>query len=216
MIERSINPSSFRKPASFRSLFQRPDVATVLHFIVFLRVDAQLQVSQAAAPRDSEEKRSSVTHPCWSPKRNELECTNMVHWTAASHRFSSRDAIIVVGSVLEKHFDGDFTPDQEKEIACLGCSILEHQPRLLGSGFDSRLGRLRFFPFLPKLHFQFPFPFLLSLLFLSLLFLSLSFSLRPFVCAKKTHLRIYPQKRSLSNVGHQGTKPENAAWHSTG
>ena len=33
---------------------------------------------------------------------------------------------------------------------------------------SSRLGRLRFFPFLPKLHFQFPFPFLLSLLFLSL------------------------------------------------
>ena len=27
----------------------------------------------------------------------------------------------------------------------------------------SQLGRLRFFPFLPKLHFQFPFPFLLSL-----------------------------------------------------
>ena len=32
------------------------------------------------------------------------------------HRFSSRDAIIVVGSVLEEHFDGDFTPDQEKEV----------------------------------------------------------------------------------------------------
>ena len=43
-------------------------------------------------------------------------CTNLVHWTCALHRFSSRDAIIVVGSVLEKHFDGDFTPDQEKEI----------------------------------------------------------------------------------------------------
>ena len=32
------------------------------------------------------------------------------------HRFSSCDAIIVVGSVMEKHFDGDFTPDQGKEI----------------------------------------------------------------------------------------------------
>ena len=30
--------------------------------------------------------------------------------------FSSRDAIIVVGFVLEKHFGGDFTRDQEKEI----------------------------------------------------------------------------------------------------
>ena len=32
------------------------------------------------------------------------------------HRFSSRDAIIVDGSALEKQFDGDFTQDQEKEI----------------------------------------------------------------------------------------------------
>ena len=40
----------------------------------------------------------------------------MVHWTAALHRFSSRDAIFGVGSVLEKHFDGDFTQDKEKEI----------------------------------------------------------------------------------------------------
>ena len=49
----------------------------------------------------------------------------------------SRDAIIVVGSVLEKHFDSDFTQDQKK-------------------------------------------------------------------------------KKSLSNVGHRGTKAENFAWHPTG
>ena len=63
-------------------------------------------------------KKSS--HPwhfrCWSLRRNELECTDLVHSTGALHRFSSLDAITVVGSVLEKHFDGDFTPDQEKEI----------------------------------------------------------------------------------------------------
>ena len=63
-------------------------------------------------------KKSS--HPwhyrCWSLRRNKLECTDLVHRTEALHRFSSRDAIIVVGSVLEKHFDGDFTPDQEKKI----------------------------------------------------------------------------------------------------
>ena len=63
-------------------------------------------------------KKSS--HPwhfrCWSLRRNELECTDLVHWTEPLHRFSSRDAIIVVGSVLKKHFDGDFTPDQEKKI----------------------------------------------------------------------------------------------------
>ena len=49
VIERSINPSSFAKPASFRSLFRRPDVATILHFAVFVYVVAQLQVGQAAA-----------------------------------------------------------------------------------------------------------------------------------------------------------------------
>ena len=55
---------------------------------------------------------------CWSPRHNELECTmaNLLHWTEALHFFSSRDAIIVVGSVLEKNFDGDFVPDQEKDI----------------------------------------------------------------------------------------------------
>ena len=54
----------------------------------------------------------------WSLRCNELECTstNLVRWTGVLHRFSSRDAIIVVGFVLEKHFVGDFTWDQEKEI----------------------------------------------------------------------------------------------------
>ena len=36
------------------------------------------------------------------------------------------------------------------DVTCLETRVLY--------GFDSRLGRLRFFPFLPKLHFQFPFP----------------------------------------------------------
>ena len=57
----------------------------------------------------------------------------------------------------------------------------------------SRLGRLRFFPFLPKLHFQFPFPPFPSsffpFLFLSLpLPLPLTFRLR----LKNLTLRIYP------------------------
>ena len=66
---------------------------------------------------ESEEKQSSVTVPVLiTEARNELECTDLVHWTEALHHFSSRDAIIVVGSVSGKHFDGDFTPDQEKEI----------------------------------------------------------------------------------------------------
>ena len=40
------------------------------------------------------------------------------------------------------------------DVVCLGGSIVEHQPRLLGCNF---------FRFCQKLHFQFPFPFLLSL-----------------------------------------------------
>ena len=66
---------------------------------------------------DSEEKQSSVTLPVLiTEPYTDLECTNLVHWTEALHRFSSRDAIIVVSSASEKHFDGDFTQDQEKEI----------------------------------------------------------------------------------------------------
>ena len=79
-------------------------------------VDVQQQDGQAVA-RGTAKKSSHPWHfRCWSLRRNELECTDLVHWTEALHRFSSRDAIIVVGSVLQKHLDSDFTPDQEKEI----------------------------------------------------------------------------------------------------
>ena len=94
------------------------DVATVSHFAVFVDVDVQLQDGQAAA-RDRGQRRKVVIRDISgveSLRRNELECTDLVHWTEALHRFSSRDAIFLVGSVLEKHFDGDFTPDQEKKI----------------------------------------------------------------------------------------------------
>ena len=53
-------------------------------------------------------------------------------------------------------------------------------PVCWGPGFDSRLGRLRFFPFLPKLHFQFPFPLSLPLSFSSSSFPFIFLSLRPF------------------------------------
>ena len=56
-----------------------------------------------------------------------------------------------------------------------------HQP-----GFDSRLERLRFFPFLPKLHFQVPFPLSLPISFPSSSFPFLFLYLRPFVCASKS------------------------------
>ena len=64
VIARSISPSSFTKSASFRSLFRRPNVATVLHFTFFFYVDAQLQVGQASCSAgESEEKQPSVTLP---------------------------------------------------------------------------------------------------------------------------------------------------------
>ena len=115
VIVRRLNPSSSTNQLVLRSLFPRPDVATVSHFAVFVDVDVTAARSGCSA---GTAKKSS--HPwhfrCCSLRRNELECTDLVHWTEALHRFSSRDAIIVVGSVLEKHFDGDFTPDQEKKI----------------------------------------------------------------------------------------------------
>ena len=59
-------PSSSTNQRVLRSLFPRPDVATVSHFAVFVDVDVQtvqLQDGQPAARVDSEEKQSSVTFP---------------------------------------------------------------------------------------------------------------------------------------------------------
>ena len=117
---RSLNPSSSTNQRVLRSLFPRPDVATVFALRCFRgrgwKAAGRLGCSAGKAKKGS--------HPwhfrCWSLRRNELECTDLVHWTGALHRFSSRDAIIVVGSVLEKHVDGDFTSDQEKEITFKG------------------------------------------------------------------------------------------------
>ena len=46
---RRLNPSSSTNQRVLRSLFPRPDVATVSHFTVFADVDVQLQDGQAAA-----------------------------------------------------------------------------------------------------------------------------------------------------------------------
>ena len=65
-----------------------------------------------------------------------------------------------------------------------------------GSGFDSRLERLRFFfRFCLSFTSNFPFPFSFPFLFLSL-----SLSLRPFVCAKKRIIHIYPIKKKGSKT----------------
>ena len=49
VIVRRLNPSSSTNQRVLRSLFPRPDVATVSHFAVFVDVDVQLQDGQAAA-----------------------------------------------------------------------------------------------------------------------------------------------------------------------
>ena len=51
VIVRRLNPSSSTNQRVLRSLFPRPDVATVSHFAVFVDVDmdVQLQNGQAAA-----------------------------------------------------------------------------------------------------------------------------------------------------------------------
>ena len=64
------------------------------------------------------------------------------------------------------------------DVACLGGSMVEHQPRLLGSRVRFPAGAFAIFSVPAKA--SLPIPFLLSLS----PFLSLSLSLRPFVCAK--------------------------------
>ena len=104
------------KPASF----EEPVSETQRRNRFTLRCFCGRGCTAAGRSGSSAGKAKKSSHPwhfrCWSLRRNVLECTDLVHWTEALHHFSSRDAIIVVGSVLEKHFDGDFTPDQEKEI----------------------------------------------------------------------------------------------------
>ena len=115
VIVRRLNPSSSTNQRVLRSLFPRPDVATVFALRCFR--GRGLYSCKTIMQRGKAKKSSHPWHfRCWSLRRNELECTDLAYWTGALHLFSSRDAIIVVGSVLEKHFDCDFTQDQEKEI----------------------------------------------------------------------------------------------------
>ena len=51
VIVRRLNPSSSTNQRVLRSLFPRPDVATISHFALFVDVDVQLQDSQAATRR---------------------------------------------------------------------------------------------------------------------------------------------------------------------
>ena len=116
VIVQSLNPSSSTNQRVLRSLFLRPDVATVLHVAVFVYVDVQLQDGQAAARG---KRRKAVIRDIFGVDHRGVTNLSAPIWFTGQRHFTvflSRDATIVVGSVLEKHFDGDFTPDQEKEI----------------------------------------------------------------------------------------------------
>ena len=116
VIEWCLKPSSSTKPASFDEPVSKTRCCYRFGLRCF-RVRGCTAASRSSCNAVTGKKNR---HPwyfrCWSPMRNELECPNLVHRTEELHRFSSRDATIVVGSVLVKHFDGDFTPDQGKEI----------------------------------------------------------------------------------------------------
>ena len=71
------------------------------------------------------------------------------------------------------------------DVACLGGSMVEHQPRLLGFRVRFPAGAIAIFSVCQSFTSNSPFPFPFSFPFL---FLSLSLSLRPFVCAKKLPL----------------------------
>ena len=136
VIVRRLNPSSSTNQRVLRSLFPRPDVATVSHFAVFVDVDVQLQHGQAAARG---QRRKAVIR----------DISGVDHWGVTN-------LSAPIWFTGQRH-----------------CTVFRHVMQL-------------------------------SLLVL---------------CWKSTLTVILPQvkkKRSLSNVGHRGTKVENLAWHSTG
>ena len=113
---RRLNHSSSTNPqvtcwgASFRDQMLQP----FSHFVVLVVVDVQLLVGQAAA-RGKRRKAvirdtSGVDH--WGV----TNLTTPIWFTGQGHCTVFRQVIIAVGSVLEKHFDGDFTRAQRKEI----------------------------------------------------------------------------------------------------
>ena len=112
-------PLSSAKPARKPASFEEPVSETRCFYRFAIRYFPACGCTAArwSGCRSGTAKKSS--HPwhfrCWSPSRNDLECTNLVHWTEALHRFSSREANIVVGSALEKHFDGDFTQPRSRK-----------------------------------------------------------------------------------------------------
>ena len=83
------------------------------------------------------------------------------------------------------------------DIACRGGSMVEHQPRLLGSRVRFPAGAFAIFSVSAKASLPIflslsPFPFSFPSSSFLFFFLSLCFSLRPFVCAKKRIFAFIP------------------------
>ena len=104
-----LNPSSSTNQRVLRSLFPR---TSLFRSSLFSWTWVQLQDGGCSA---GTAKKSSHHISGVDLRRNELECTDLVHWTEALFFV---DAIIVVGS--EKHFDGDFTPDSLSNVGHRG------------------------------------------------------------------------------------------------
>ena len=79
-------------------------------------VDVQLQVGQAAAR--GQRRRAVIRDISGVDHRRVKNLSASIWFTGERYCTVFRHVMqfIVVGSMLEKHFGGDFTPDQEKEI----------------------------------------------------------------------------------------------------
>ena len=80
-------------------------------------VGVQLQVGPAAAR--GQRRKAVIRDISGVGHRGITNLSASIWFTGERHcmyGFSSRDAIIVVGFVLEKHFDSEFSADREKDI----------------------------------------------------------------------------------------------------
>ena len=105
-----------------RSLFPRPMMFLPFCYSLFSCMWLNSSTLVRLQRRSGTAKKSS--HPwhfrCWSSSRNgnNLECTNLVHWTEALHRFSSRDAIIACWFCVRKALWWWFYPRSRKRNHC--------------------------------------------------------------------------------------------------
>ena len=84
VIVRRLNPSSSTNQRVLRSLFPRPDVATVFALRCFRRGRGCTAAGRSGCGAGKAKKSSHPWHfRCWSLRRNELECTDLAHWTGA-------------------------------------------------------------------------------------------------------------------------------------